>query len=40
MLKKWAKRLLAWRDKGIDSYIYFDNDRAGMLPSMLKHCKN
>lgn len=29
MLKKWAKRLLAWRDKGIDSYIYFDNDQAG-----------
>jgi uncharacterized protein YecE (DUF72 family) len=29
ILKKWAKRLLAWRDKGIDSYIYFDNDQAG-----------
>lgn len=27
--EKWAKRLLAWRDKGIDSYIYFDNDQAG-----------
>jgi uncharacterized protein YecE (DUF72 family) len=29
ILKQWAKRLLAWRDKGIDSYIYFDNDQVG-----------
>jgi uncharacterized protein YecE (DUF72 family) len=28
-LRGWARRLGAWRDKGIDAYCYFDNDDSG-----------
>ena len=28
-LSGWARRLLGWRERGLDSYCYFDNDEAG-----------
>jgi uncharacterized protein YecE (DUF72 family) len=28
-LKKWADIILDWQNKGIDTYLYFDNDQAG-----------
>lgn len=28
-LEEWAKRISEWRSRGIDVFIYFDNDQAG-----------
>lgn len=28
-LRGWARRIAGWRDEGLDSYVYFDNDEAG-----------
>lgn len=28
-LKSWAKKLLKWKDEGLDVYVYFDNDQNG-----------
>ena len=27
VLKHWADKLIGWRDKGKDVYVYFDNDQ-------------
>jgi uncharacterized protein YecE (DUF72 family) len=32
-LKKWADRCRQWQQKGMDVYIYFDNDTAGNAPA-------
>lgn len=31
-LDRWAKKLLAWADAGLDCYVYFDNDVKGYAP--------
>jgi uncharacterized protein YecE (DUF72 family) len=31
-LKRWARRLKAWRTDGRDGYCYFDNDEKGYAP--------
>jgi uncharacterized protein YecE (DUF72 family) len=28
-LRKWARRCRSWQKKGLDVYVYFDNDQAG-----------
>lgn len=28
-LKSWAKKILQWKEEGLDVYVYFDNDQNG-----------
>jgi uncharacterized protein YecE (DUF72 family) len=28
-LRRWAADALGWRDRGLDSFVYFDNDAEG-----------
>jgi uncharacterized protein YecE (DUF72 family) len=32
-LKEWAKRIRSWKNRGIDVYIYFDNDQKSAAPA-------
>jgi uncharacterized protein YecE (DUF72 family) len=32
-LKEWAKRIRFWKNRGIDVYIYFDNDQKSAAPA-------
>lgn len=32
LLRRWCRRITAWRDAGLDVYCYFDNDEAGHAP--------
>jgi uncharacterized protein YecE (DUF72 family) len=32
-LKEWTKRIRSWKNRGIDVYIYFDNDQKSAAPA-------
>lgn len=32
LIEAWARRLRHWRDRGLDCYVYFDNDADGAAP--------
>jgi uncharacterized protein YecE (DUF72 family) len=32
-LKEWAKRIRSWKKRGIDVYVYFDNDQKSAAPA-------
>lgn len=42
-LKSWAKKILKWRDEGLDVFVYFDNDQnayaVGNAKKLLEYTK-
>ena len=41
-LDRWAAKVLGWRDRGLDVYVYFDNDAKGHAPfdamALMRRC--